>query len=857
MMHKQFCLAITLPLLVIGSLAADEQPVAPAAPEKQVEIPLLPDKLPELQFPAYFDELDKCERMVFLGRYRDALDALKSLDASNKPRAAISAAAAMAHVGQLDQAIEALSSPAVSDQPEAQLLRARLLARAGQTDAAINLLKTTIQTNPDSLAAHYYLGAISEQIGDAAAAKDAYGWIYQHYYDQWVGNPQQLEDAEQVTLLGRALDRHATLTGAYANNVALHNQILNIFVRAYDVIDREYWPAHLAAAEYFYSHGTPKEAQRELIAALELNPAEPRCFELLGRIALDQFNFDAADKAIAAMRKLDQASFDADLLESRSLLAQRRPELADPIIGRAIETQPDNLDALGLRAASQALQLKENELAQTLTRIEQIDPDNATAYFELGEQLGAMRQYNRAEKMYEIAIERAPWFSAARNGLGLLLTQSGDEEKAKIVLDAAYKLDPFNFRTTNYLILLDKLTKMARVETDHFVIMYDPTADPIVPDYFADYLESIHADVCRAYGSEPGVKTYIEVFPTHDAFSARITGAPWIGTVGASTGRVIAICAPRSGGNTLGPFNWASVLRHEYTHTVTLAATHNRITHWMTEGLAVHEEQSPMRWEWAPMLYEAVTKNELFDMNQLTWAFVRPKRPQDRSLAYAQSWWVCSFIEEKWGHEAILKMMDRFAHSIPQDQVFPEVLGVSTDEFTKQFFAWAGKQVAGWGYDQETTKQHDKLVEDAEDLMRARDYPAALQAWTEIAQLRPYDALPHMRLAGIYLSREINDPEQAIVQLDRLHRVSLNDNRFAKRIARICLQLDQPARAAEYAMQAIYVDAYDMDAHLLLRSAAEAANDPQTIGRETRVIQALEQLRRSREQPPKLEATNR
>jgi hypothetical protein len=37
--------------------------------------------------------------------------------------------------------------------------------------------------------------------------------------------------------------------------------------------------------------------------------------------------------------------------------------------------------------------------------------------------------------------------------------------------------------------------------------------------------------------------------------------------------------APRKGEVTMGPFNWATVLRHEYTHTITLAATDNRIPH--------------------------------------------------------------------------------------------------------------------------------------------------------------------------------------------------------------------------------------------------------------------------------------
>ena len=54
--------------------------------------------------------------------------------------------------------------------------------------------------------------------------------------------------AEDVTLMGRAIDRWATLTMSYQDHRSLHNVILGMFTRAYDVIDRDYWPAHVAAA---------------------------------------------------------------------------------------------------------------------------------------------------------------------------------------------------------------------------------------------------------------------------------------------------------------------------------------------------------------------------------------------------------------------------------------------------------------------------------------------------------------------------------------------------------------------------------------------------------------------------------
>jgi tetratricopeptide (TPR) repeat protein len=452
-----------------------------------------------------------------------------------------------------------------------------------------------------------------------------------------------------------------------------------------------------------------------------------------------------------------------------------------------------------------------------------------------------MRQYPRSIAKYKIAIERAPWWTDARNGLGLLYTQSGDEDDAKATLDAAHAWDPYNLRTTNYLRLLDDLSGFARKETAHFVVMYDAKIDPIIPEYFSDYLESIHAQVAKQYQAEPPVKTYIEVFPTHDAFSVRTTGSPWIGTVGASTGRVIAMVSPRKGEATMGPFNWAQVLRHEYTHTVTLAATDNRIPHWMTEGLAVYEEHSPLKWEWIPMLYAAVNNNGLFTMENLTWGFVRPRKPTDRSLAYAQSYWICKYIEETFGHDAILKMLAAFKNGSSEKAAFENVLGKSLSQFQTDFFAWTARQVEGWGYDKETSEKYTKLREKGESQIKASQYAEALTTWQEIARLRPVDALPHARLAGLYLTKQINQPEKAIEELKILHAVELKDNRYAKQIARVYRDIRKLDDAKTYAMQSVYIDPYDLDAHKLALEVAELASDQPTVDREKQVIPVLEQ----------------
>src|SRR5947207_1765339 len=202
----------------------------------------------------------------------------------------------------------------------------------------------------------------------------------------------------------------------------------------------------------------------------------------------------------------------------------------------------------------------------------------------------------------------------------------------------------------------------------------------------------------------------------------------------------------------MGTYNWAQVLRHEYTHTVTLAATDNRIAHWFTEGLAVLEEDAPLRWDWVPMLYHAVKTHELFSMDDLTWAFIRPKKPHHRTLAYAQYFWICKYIQETYGHEAVLTMLAEFRKGGQQDDVFPKVLGRSITQFHQEFLNWTQKQVAAWGYDERTTKKYNELKAKAEAMSRSKQDEAAVKAWQEILVLRPMDPLPRQRLAVSFLA---------------------------------------------------------------------------------------------------------
>jgi Flp pilus assembly protein TadD len=810
------------------------------------------------KLPEYLSPKERAAALCNAGRYRQAIYALADQPASDE-LVALTLARAYAALGQSARALELLSNPALADKPAITLEHARLLFSLGQTADAIHLLQPLVTQSPDLLPARVLLGQLHESRGDLEAARRTYA-PFEALLTAYRNNPDKFTSANDLVALGQGADRWATLSSAYASNTDLHETILGIFVRAYDVVDRTNLTAHLAAAEYLLRHDDAEQAQDELAGVLKANPHDADALLLIGRTALDSFNFDLADQVIALVRETDPGSLRSDLLLARSLIVQRRQDSAEPLLASVLKRDPENLEALGLLASIYALRVDEPHVTATLARADAIAPHSAVAHFELAMQLSRMRQYPRSADIFALVRQRAPWWSVPLNELALLYTQWGQEDQALQVLREARTLDPYNVRTTNYLRLLENSASMAVSKGPHFEVRYDPATDPLLGPLMLEYCESVHADLCKLFAHEPAETTLIEVFPTHAQFSVRTVGTPWIGTVGASTGRIIALVAPRDlvrpgSEGTLGAYNWAQVIRHEYTHTITLSATENRIPHWMTEGLAVWAEQTPLRWEWVPMLYDAVTRTAngepdgLFTMDKLTWGFVRPRRPIDRQLAYAQSFWMCRYLVETYGRDSMLQILARFKAGRTQDQAFPDVLHKTTGQFYAEFVEWAKGQIATWGYDKISSATYDALREQGEKQIEDKDYPAALKTWQQIAQLRPVDALPHQRLAGLYLTPAINDKPAAREQLKLLAAVEIKDNRYAKRIVRLSLELHDLPTALDHARQAVYTNPYDSDAHELLLSIAEKQGDTTLIQLQKQRLQQLQTLKASLQKP--------
>ena len=149
------------------------------------------------------------------------------------------------------------------------------------------------------------------------------------------------------------------------------------------------------------------------------------------------------------------------------------------------------------------------------------------------------------------------------------------------------------------------LDNLCHFETDRFRSWkFDRGQDELLARYASRYLEEeVYPELCQHFGFEPKGKSLFEIFNKarntngHGWFSARMVGLPYIGTVGACAGKMVALASPN---DMPQKYNWARVLKHEFVHVLNLQQTDFNIPHWFTEALAVESEGYPRPQVWKP-----------------------------------------------------------------------------------------------------------------------------------------------------------------------------------------------------------------------------------------------------------------
>ncbi len=717
--------------------------------------------------PNYLPAPVKARKLLFFGQYSDAEAAYADLlkkEPKNQEYIEGHLDAILAKgtsdYSHFDKEVAALTDQQRST-PKLTRLRAQALVQTGKREEAIALLKkfdadtpTIDREDGETVSTVMLLGVLLERNAQYAAADEVYKRLLTLVEGKW---PQDSLSATQLSL---ALYHSSTLAGVG------HNSNRSVLYQLAQVRERDatYWPAILAEAEILIACHNTDEGGAALEEVLDLNPSEIQARFLAVDHAIDQYNFQAATQELAEI-KLHTDSPEVSAYEGRLLLKERLPEQAIAPLVAALKRDPELARAHGWLAGAYYLTNEKDKMQQELLAIKVSDapatpaglsPEFAAAHpealFEAGEILRDARQFIQAEKLYLQAKATAPWWSEPSAALAELYLEMGSEDKAKDAFDQAYKIDPYNLRAVNQMTLLGILQKFNTKESKTrltpgsdqpaFIIRYSPE-DEILADLVLEWMEKVRPELWSYFriNSLPAPTT-LELFPSHEEFGVRTTGLPWIGTVGASTGNVIAMDVPRGGAkNMMGAFDWARVLRHEYTHTITLAMTNNRIPHWLTEAAACAQEEAPRDWNNTQMLVYNFQAGTLFKIADLNWGFITPKKSTDRQLAYMESQWIYEYLVSTYGLPKMLDFLQCFHDGLVEEKAWEKTYGKTMDQMDTEFLAFAKTQIESWGMPTDPIPKQEEieaaLKKDPKDV-------AALynKAWLQAAGAPPAQGPP-------------------------------------------------------------------------------------------------------------------
>lgn len=654
------------------------------------------------------DALAAAQNQLLRGNYAEAAEAYGKLAEEHPVASATGLAECHLAQGRVQQGISTLAD-ARRQAPQAAELPARLAElefQTGRYKEAAELAEVALALDDNELRARWVRAELHRTAGRLEEAARQYRWFVEFYNRQ-----PQFRDPAALRRIGWAAARHARWNRLSDQFSLLVNDLYPSGLE----LQPAWWPAHYEAGLLYLEKFNQAEATREFQAALAINPHAADVYVALAELAIQQYELEKAAELIERAASIQPRHFGAALAQADIHLANFSPEQAVEVLESSRERNPRSEALLGRLAAAYALRDgftgDENQarLARLFDEVESKNPHCGEFYFAMGAALDKGRHFPRAAESFQRASEVMPQLVGPRGQLGLMQMRLGREDEARRVLEEAFRLDPFNVRVNNSLQVLEVLQGYATLETEHFLIRYDPAHDQVLARHAARYLEQIYPELCRRLDYRPAEKSLFEIF--HDArntgahgwFSARMVGLPAIHTIGACAGQMVALTSPTAMDKR---FNWARVLKHELVHVINLQQTHFNIPHWYTEALAVLLEDQPRSAEWEKVLARRAAAGDLFDLETINRGFIRPHSSDDWILAYCQAEMYAEYLVERFGPGSLGKMLEGYAKNLSTSEAIASQLDVSMAEFERGYRAYVASIV-----DQIEHSAGDQLVQ--------------------------------------------------------------------------------------------------------------------------------------------------
>src|SRR5216684_41044 len=490
---------------------------------------------------------------------------------------------------------------------------------------------------------------------------------------------------------------------------------------------------------------------------------------------------------------LFRSLYEAHELMANLLLEDSNEAKAFDEADAALKISPEALDAMAIHAAIETLADRSPDA--WLDKIRQVNPVYGEGYALVAYHLVLNRRYEDGIAYYRKAIEADPRLWSARSQLGINLMRLGQEDEPRKQLELCYENGFRNEETVNSLRLLDSYKNFVTFKEGDTILKLNKKEADLLHPYFEPEMKRIIATYDKKYKMKLPGPVQLEVYPDHEDFAVRTLGMPGLGALGVTFGLVIAMDSPS--GRPPGEFHWASTLWHEMSHVYILTATNHRVPRWFTEGLAVHEETQASP-EWGdpitPDILVAIRNKKLLPVAELDRGFIRPNYPTQVIVSYYQAGRICDYIQSRWGSDKLLDMVHSFAQHSTTPEVIRGDLGLSPEEFDKQFLEWVdkdvGKEVASFDHWREGVKQLVQLAKD-------KKYDEVLKEGEEVRRLYPqyvYPANAYEFMAEADLAK--GDKQAAAAILTDYEKMGGRQPQALKQLASLEEELGKPQEAA-------------------------------------------------------------
>ncbi len=717
------------------------------------------------------------------GQYEEAAEAyeglLKTPDLSDADRIAVwlGQSRVQEETGRWEDAEETITA-ALTVQPKSPALLARqaeLCFLRGRYAQARELAQAGVDQDSQHVHSRLILANALAELGQLDEAAQAYRWFIQYY------NRSQPKDAETLIWIGEGAAQHARWNRVSSIFRFVVNDVCTDALKD----DKNCWQAPLLSGSLLLEKYNESQAVPEFHNALRINPHVAEIHAAIGLSFLQDYKHDKARERAEEALKCNPRSPTALVLMADTYLLTDVPEPAREWLDKALAINPADQRVLGRKAALALLAerlLPKETLAAAWTDLPQMPKDSplpkpfldalATVLKTnpkpgemlsiIGNILESHRKFDQAEICYRKAIEVMPQLTAPRTQLGMLCMRTGKIDEAEKLLNEAFEADPFHVRTSNMRKVIGVLKTYDTITTEHFVIRIDHD-QKLLGQAMADHLELAYPELTQKFGFEPPQRTQFEIYcnakgqGAHAWFSSRMIGLPWIQTIGASTGVMVAMASPNQ---TQKPYHWGRVLRHEFSHVLTLQATQFNIPHWYTEALAVRIEGSAFPPSWEALLLERQPKGELFNLDTINDGFRKPKSPDDWTLAYCQASLYAVFLEQKYGADSNAKLLTAYRQGKTTEEALREVFSIEKPQFETEYREFLAQRVATFTAgrapalpDLKTTEA--KYKANMEDMQAADEYAFALMRTRRVPQAR--------KIADTVLAKEPERPLSNVI----------------------------------------------------------------------------------------------